>query len=95
MPNSHVSQQARHVSGLEDVSEQTISLLEVEPVLKARRDARGILAAVLKHGEAFVDDRANWTTPEDADNTAHVSSLPDAAQTSWITAKFTSVDKTS
>jgi hypothetical protein len=31
---------------------------------------------MLKHGETFVDDRANWTTPEDANNTAHGSSLP-------------------
>jgi hypothetical protein len=49
MPDSHVSQQTRHVAGFEDIGEQAISLFQIEPVLKARRDARSILAAVLKH----------------------------------------------
>jgi hypothetical protein len=76
MPNPHVSQKPSHVAGLENIGEQAVSLLEVEPVLKARSNARCVLAAVLKHGKAFVDDGAYWTTPEDADNTAHGSSLP-------------------
>ncbi len=37
-------QEARHVPGLEDIGEQAIALLEIEPVLKARRDAGSILA---------------------------------------------------
>jgi hypothetical protein len=31
---------------------------------------------MLKHGKAFIDNRANCTMPEYADNTAHGSSLP-------------------
>jgi hypothetical protein len=76
MPDAHIAQQSRHILWIEDICEQAIPLLEVKAVFKAGSDARGILAAMLKHGEAFIYNRANCTMPEDADNTAHGSSLP-------------------
>jgi hypothetical protein len=76
MPDAHVAQQSRHISRIEDIREQAIPFFEVKPVFKARRDARGILAAMLKRGEAFIENRAHCTMPEDAYNTAHGSSLP-------------------
>ncbi len=76
MPNAHRTQQPRHIVHLEDVGEQAVSLLEVKPVFKAGGNARGILAAMLQHGKAFIDNRANCTMPEDADDTAHGASLP-------------------
>jgi hypothetical protein len=72
---AHVAQQSRHIARFEDIREQAIPLLEVKPVLKARRNARCILTAMLKHGKAFIENRANRTMPEDADNTAHGASL--------------------
>src|ERR1035438_10560120 len=41
---------ARHIVCFEDIREQAIPLLEVKPALKVRRNAGGILAAMLKHG---------------------------------------------
>jgi hypothetical protein len=76
MPDAHIAQQSRHIPRPEDIREQAIPLLKVKPVLKARGDARSILPAVLKHGKTFIEDRANCTMPENADNTAHGSSLP-------------------
>jgi hypothetical protein len=76
VPYSHIPQQPRHVAGLEDIGEQPVTFLEIKPVLKACSDTGSVLAAVLKHRKTFVDDRAYWTTPEDANNTAHGSSLP-------------------
>jgi hypothetical protein len=76
MSDAHIAKQPRHIVCLEDIREQAIPLLEVKPVLKAGRDARGILAAMLKHGKAFIENRTDCTMPKDADNTAHGASLP-------------------
>jgi len=83
MPDAHLAQQPRHIIRLKDIREQAIPFLEVKPVLKARRDARGILAAMLKHRKAFIENRADRTMPEDADNTAH-----DASQPGWRRSAF-------
>jgi hypothetical protein len=75
MTDAHIAQQSRHLACLENIREQAIPLFEVKTILKARCDASGILAAMLKHGQAFIDNRANRAMPEDADNTAHGASL--------------------
>jgi hypothetical protein len=75
MTDAHIAQQARHIVCFEDIREQAIPLLEVKPALKVRRNAGGILAAMLKHGQAFVDNRTDRTMPKDADYTAHDASL--------------------
>ena len=76
MPNTHIAQQPRHNLRIEDVCEQAIPFFEVKAVFEAGSDACGILTAMLKHGEAFINNRANRTMPEDTNNTAHGSSLP-------------------
>jgi hypothetical protein len=48
MPDAHVAQQSRHIPRIEDIREQAVPLFEVKPVLKARRNARRILATMLK-----------------------------------------------
>jgi hypothetical protein len=75
MPDAHLAQQSRHIARFEDIREQAVPLFKVKPVLKARCNASGILTAMLKHGQAFIENRADRTMPEDADNTAHGASL--------------------
>jgi hypothetical protein len=76
MPDAYIAQQSRQIPRHENIPEQAISFFEVKPVLKACGDTGGILAAMLKHGKAFIENRANCTMPEDANYTAHNSSLP-------------------
>jgi hypothetical protein len=83
MPHAHIAQKPRHILRIEDIREQAIPFFQVKPVFETRRNTRGILAAMLKHGKAFIDNRANWTMPEHADNTAHVSSLPGWRQSTF------------
>jgi hypothetical protein len=75
MADAHITQQPRHIVCFEDIREQAIPFFEVKPALKVRRNARGILAAMLKHGQAFVDNRTDRAMPKDTDYTAHVASL--------------------
>jgi hypothetical protein len=84
MTDAHIAQQPRHIVCFEDIREKAIPLLEVKPALKVRRYARGILATMLKHRKAFIENRADCTMPEDADYTAHDASLPGWSRSTFL-----------
>jgi hypothetical protein len=89
MTDAHIAQQPRHIVCFEDIREQAIPLLEVKPAIKVRRNARGILAAMLKHRKAFIENRADRAMTEDADYTAHGASLPGCCQSAWCVTNST------
>ena len=64
MADAHGAQQARHVAGVEDVGDEAVALVQIEAVFEASGNARGILPAVLEHGERIVNDLADRACPK-------------------------------
>ena len=73
--DADVALQLEHVVLLEHVAHQAAALAHVELALGRGRDAGGILAAVLQHGERVVEPLIDRAGADDADDAAHGCSL--------------------
>jgi hypothetical protein len=63
--------QAGHVSRFEDIPDQAIALVKLDLVAVERGDARGVLAAVLQHGQRVVHQRCSRALADDSHDSAH------------------------
>jgi hypothetical protein len=54
MRDPHVPEQLRHVPGLKNVPNQTAAFPEIKTPAFTSHDPRGVLPAMLKHGQRFI-----------------------------------------
>jgi hypothetical protein len=79
MTDTHITMQAQHVSRVEGITHQAVTLAEVQMAAVTGHNACRILAAVLQYRQAVIDLLVDWPVGHDADDAAH-NLLPDA----WI-----------
>jgi len=71
MPDAHVALQAHHVTGVEHIPNETHRLAHVELAGLARHDPRGILTAMLQHGQPIIEGLIHRAVAHHADDSAH------------------------
>ena len=77
MTNANMTEQLLHVSLVEDVGYQAVSLPQIEFLVLFCDDACSILSTMLKNGKAVIESLIHVRTKSsnDADDAAHVSPL--------------------
>ncbi len=76
MADADVAFELEHVMLLEHIAHQATALAHVQLALGRGRDAGGILAAVLQHGQRVIQTLVDRTGADDADDAAHAVFSP-------------------
>ena len=71
MSDANRSPQPRHVSLLENVSHQTVTLTNTQGALVIGCDTGGVLTSMLQHGQCVVYRLIDRTTANDSNDGAH------------------------
>ena len=71
MGDAHVAEQIAHVAGAEHVAHQAVALVHVEGAALAGDDAGRILAAVLQHQQAVIEQLVDGVFRHYTENSAH------------------------
>src|SRR6185436_4376827 len=84
MRDAHVAHEVAHVARAEDIAHQALALVHVEAVALGRDDAGCVLAAVLEHRQAVIEQLVHGGAGNDAHDSAHRSGfLCHGSGTTW------------
>jgi hypothetical protein len=71
MPDTNVTYQAAHVTGVEDIPYKAVVLAEVKTFILKSNNARRVLAPVLKYSQRIIERLIDVGSTDDADNATH------------------------
>ena len=75
MTDTHIADQATHVTGLKHVFNQAVIFMHEKSIAVGGNDACGILPSVLQDQQTIVQQLVNWVFTNDTYDSAHGCSL--------------------